>query len=623
MKKLIASAVLQYLFLMIFFLILRALFLLYHVRLISAEHITLCETLMSFWHALRLDTATAAYLLIFPVFILFLQGLFGLKFLNRVNRVYIFLVILLWSLITVGELGVFSEWKFKLNSSIFLHLQRPAEVYYSISAGKFFGLLALFILLTAISYFLYWKVFFVRIVNRVRRWYLPVLFFLVMLPLLFVTLRGGFNRIPISQSAAHYSQHSILNWAAVNSGYQLAVNIMETSRYEKYNAYAFYEEEEAREVTERILLVEKDTTVSIINTSRPNVVMIVLESWTADLIESLGAEPGITPRFRELEKEGLLFTRFYCTGNRSHEAIASLLGGHPALPYTTFTANPQKFNRMPSMIRVLNEAGYHTSFYYGGVLDYGNLRAYALFNQFDEIIEEKDIDPAVPRGRLGVHDEFLFQVHLDDLAKTDQPFFSLIFTSSSHSPYDFPMEPVISWGGTENPFLNSAYYTDQCLGEYMSAAKKTDWYDNTLFILVADHGHNSYRNWRYESYEFHHIPLLFYGKALREEWRGVKSGRISDNSSVTKTLLKQLGLPAGDFRWSSDLFNPYAPEYAYMVLNNGYAWKTREGEIVYSFLWSHFYKREFPEGTTQAQEETFIREGKSFVQELFREFLAM
>jgi phosphoglycerol transferase MdoB-like AlkP superfamily enzyme len=409
----------------------------------------------------------------------------------------------------------------------------------------------------------------------------------------------------------------------VNSGYQFAVNVMETSRYKKYNAYAFYDDEEARKVTDEILYLEKDTSVSILNIPRPNIVLIVLESWTADLIESLGGEPGITPEFHELESQGLLFTQFYGTGNRSHEAIASLLGGHPALPYTTFTANPQKFTKMPSMVRLLNEAGYQTSFYYGGQLDYGNLRAYALFNQFDRIIEEKDIDPSVPRGRLGVHDEYLFRLHLDEMSKMAAPFFSVVFTSSSHSPYDYPMDPVITWGGTENSFLNSAYYADRSLGEYMDLARNTEWYENTLFILLADHGHNSYRNWRYESYEYHRIPLLFYGEALRPEWRGAKTDRISDNSSVPKTLLRQLGLSTEAFRWGADLFNPYSPEYAYMVLNNGYAWKSPEGEVVYSFLWSHYYKKEFPEGTSAAQEETFFKKGKSFVQELFREFLAM
>jgi phosphoglycerol transferase MdoB-like AlkP superfamily enzyme len=303
--------------------------------------------------------------------------------------------------------------------------------------------------------------------------------------------------------------------------------------------------------------------------------------------------------------------------------MATLLGGHPALPYTTFTENAEKYRNMPSMVRVLNDSGYHTSFYFGGELNYGNLRAYGLFNRFAKIVEERDLDPDLPRGRLGVHDEYLYAFHLREMEEVTRPFFSIIFTMSSHSPYDFPMEPVIEWAGTFNPFLNSVYYADRCLGEYFEMARKQPWYDSTLFILMADHGHASHKNWRYESYEYHRVPLLFYGEVLRDEYRGAKTGRISDNSALPGTLLNQLNMPSEDFRWSVDLFNPYSPEYAYMVLKNGYAWKTRDGEIVYSFKWQHFYKKQFPEGTSRAQEDEFIRTGKSYVQELFREFLAM
>jgi phosphoglycerol transferase MdoB-like AlkP superfamily enzyme len=350
-------------------------------------------------------------------------------------------------------------------------------------------------------------------------------------------------------------------------------------------------------------------------------VILLMESWTADIIESLGEEPGITPEFAKLENEGLLFTRFYCSGNRSHEGIASLLGGHPALPYTTFTANPVKFPGLPSMVQIINKEGYHSSFYYGGQLNYGNLRAYLHYNQFEKIVEESDIDPSVPRGRLGVHDEYLYKRHIEDLKEMQEPFFSVLFTLSSHSPYDFPMEPVIEWAGNENKFVNSAYYADQCLGEYFRMARQQPWFDNTIFIIIADHGHNSYRNWRYESFEYHHIPLLFYGKALKDDFSGTQNNRIADNSSLPKTILKQLNLPADEFKWGSDLLNPYSPEFAYVVLNDGYMWKTPKGEVVYSMMWQHYYSKKFPEGSTSQQIDSFTRDGKSYVQELFQEFL--
>lgn len=273
------------------------------------------------------------------------------------------------------------------------------------------------------------------------------------------------------------------------------------------------------------------------------------------------------------------------------------------------------------MVKILDSAGYHTSFYFGGQLDYGNMRAYLLFNEFGRMLEDSKIDPSLPRGRLGVHDQYLYPIHLKAMNEEKEPFFSVLFTLSSHSPYDFPMAPVINWAGPENPYVNSAFYADRCLGEYFEMARKQPWYDSTLFIIMADHGHNSYKNWRYESYEYHHIPLLFYGNVLKDEFRGAKSERISDNSCLAKTILKQLNLPSNRFKWGEDLFNPYSPQYAYFVLNDSYSWKTPEGEIVYSMKWKDFYKKDFPEGTTSQEEEAFIRKGKSYIEVLFQDFL--
>ena len=114
---------------MVFFFLLRAIFILYHINLLSSEGIRTGETLLSFWHALKLDTASAGYILIFPSLLLLIQGLFSARWLNLVNKVYTFLLILAWTLITAVELGSFAEWKFKLTTSAFVHLHNAKEAY--------------------------------------------------------------------------------------------------------------------------------------------------------------------------------------------------------------------------------------------------------------------------------------------------------------------------------------------------------------------------------------------------------------------------------------------------------------------------------------------------------------
>lgn len=611
----------QYLFWMSFFFILRLIFVLYHINLITADKIPAGEVLLSFWYALRLDTATSGYILIIPALFIFLQGLFKANWLNKLNFGYVLIIVLAYALITAVELGSFAEWKYKLNTGAFMGMNNTKEGIESLSAMHFILLILFLIIITGSSMWLYIRFFYLKITEKAKQIIYPFIFLVIAVPSLFVMLRGGFNDISISESSAFYSNKSILNWFAVNSGYHLAVNYMESSRYKKSNNYKFYPEDQAEQTVKKILEVKKDSTIRIFKNEEPNIVILLMESWSADLIESLGGKPGITPEFAALEKDGLLFTHMYSTGNRSHEGLASILGGHPALPYTTFTANPTKFDGLPSMVRLLNNEGYHASFFYGGQLNYGNIRAYLHYHQFEKIVEESDIDPSIPRGRLGVHDEFMYQRQIDDLKTMKEPFFSVLFTLSSHSPYDYPMEPVIDWAGNENKFINSAYYADKCLGDYFRMARQQPWYDNTVFIIIADHSHNSYYNWPLETFEYHKIPLLILGNALKDKYKGTQNPRIADNSSLPKTILKQLGLAAGDFKWGSDLLNPYSPEFAYATFNDGYMWKTPEGEVSYSMIWSHYYSKKFPEGTQRARIDEFIKEGKSYVQVLFREFL--
>ena len=206
--------------------------------------------------------------------------------------------------------------------------------------------------------------------------------------------------------------------------------------------------------------VQKDTTVYISKYERPNIVFVLLESWPGDVIESLGGEPGITPEFGKLVEDGLLFTKFYASGNRSQQANASIFSGLPAIPITTLSDYPEKYAAVPSLVKKLNSQGYFTSFYFGGELTYGNLKSFLVYNEFDLIVEGDDLSSDYPRGKLGVHDEAVFNQFSKELKLMNQPFFSTVFTLSSHSPYDYPGERPIDWIKIENKFVNSVHYSE-------------------------------------------------------------------------------------------------------------------------------------------------------------------
>jgi phosphoglycerol transferase MdoB-like AlkP superfamily enzyme len=608
---------------MVFFMILRALFILYHIPLLKEDGVRWNETLAAFWYSIPLDTATACYLLIIPMFILTLQGFFGWPWINRLNRFYTLIVILGFTLISVAELGIFAEWKTKLTGKALTYIGHPIELYRSITGLRFFGFLFALILLTVLGMLMYNWVFYLKLFEKLRKTWWSLIFMLVCIPVLFAGLRGGFSAIPITTSAAYYSPHSILNWASVNSAYNLFISYIEGQKFKESNPFDFYPIEEAREMLEDIEFVEKDTTFRILETRRPNIVVLLMESWSADLIESLGGEPGITPEFMELEREGLLFSHLYASGNRSQQGIASIFSGFPAIPYTTITQNPDKYQKLPSMPEILIGQGYHTSFYFGGDLDYGNIRGYVLFNGVKKIIDEKDVPDTLPRGRLGIHDEFMMKLHAEEMEMEEQPFFSVLFTISSHSPYDQPQEHTIKWDQGEALYIKSAYYSDYSLGLYFDLVRQKTWYDSTLFIIIADHSHNTYRNWPVESFNYRKIPMLLLGGALKDEYKGKKIERISSNGDLPVTLLKQLGMDCSSFGWSRDLFNPHTREYAYFEINDGVGWKTPLGEFVYNVRYDQYFSQKMNDGATELDKSDLIRQGKSYVQVIFQTFLDM
>jgi phosphoglycerol transferase MdoB-like AlkP superfamily enzyme len=343
-----------------------------------------------------------------------------------------------------------------------------------------------------------------------------------------------------------------------------------------------------------------------------------MESWSADLIESLGGEAGITPRFHALQKEGLLFDNVLSSGSRSEQAMASVFAGFPAHPVSSITVQPDKYLGLPSLTQILNKMDYHTSFYFGGQLIYGNIRSYIYYNQFDRIIEGMDFeDEGIERGKLGVHDEYTLDRLYRDLSQEKEPFFATLFTLSSHSPYDQPMEDVFDWGKNENRYINSAYYADRSLGEFFEKAKTAPWYQNTLFIVVADHSHNSYRNWPYHTEEYHSVPMLWLGGALDSAWHGKRWSKPASQTDLPVTLLSQLGVQSEDFHWSRNIFNPYSPDFKYFGFDNGLIWIEGEDRFSYDadnnlYFWSS--PAPLPDSATE-------RRGKSFLQVLYQEYL--
>lgn len=616
MKKILKSLLSQLIFWLLFFNITRLIFILYYLKIILVEKISFLETLGVFWHSLKLDLATTCYILVVPFILLVIQSVWSSKWMNLINKVYTGFVIGVYSLSAAGEMGIYAEWKTKLTYKVIKYLSHPSEIFNSAETGTFYFLVVLFLFMFVGGVYAYNRYFHVHLEHERRNGWFTLGFFLLTPGLLVIGLRGGLQQIPINQSESYYSDHNILNISAVNNAFNLYISIFENLQNFDHDPYVFMDQATADRIVKKIYQTQGDSTQRILKTSRPNIVLLILESWSADLIADLGGETGITPEFDKLERNGILFDQMYAAGSRSEQGMASIFGGFPGHPVSSITVQPDKFVKLPSLVKDLKKDGYSSAFYFGGQLIYGNIKGYIIFNGFDKIMEGYDFPETLPRGKLGIHDEFTLDYMVNDVGKLKQPFFSALFTVSTHSPWDQPFEKPLKWGDNEREYINAAYYTDHCLGEFFAKAKTKPWYANTLFIILADHSHNSYRNWHPESKEYHKIPMLFYGEPIRDELKGTAWHKLGNQHDLPATLLHQLGLSAKEFRFSKDLFNPTTQDFAYYSTEDGVGWIRPNAYFTYDKAPDFYYW-----WTDPNLPDSVKQEGKAYLQTVFGEYM--
>jgi phosphoglycerol transferase MdoB-like AlkP superfamily enzyme len=131
------------------------------------------------------------------------------------------------------------------------------------------------------------------------------------------------------------------------------------------------------------------------------------------------------------------------------------------------------------------------------------------------------------------------------------------------------------------------------LGKFMARVKKQSWYKNTIFILVADHGHSTPVQSSPSLCDFYKIPLLIYGEPLKKDWRGKRCSTIGSQNDFAATLLYQMGLSSKSYPWSRNLLTDQAKNFAFHTTIRGYGWVSKEGQLSYHFDYKEFLEKSF------------------------------
>ncbi|MBS1568479.1 MAG: sulfatase-like hydrolase/transferase [Bacteroidetes bacterium] len=538
---------------------------------------SLLEILECHWRALPMDMATTGYVLLLAALLTWPLLFKEIPALHRAVRIILIVFIIGSALLNVVDIGLFDAWGVKLDRKALSYLRYPGEVLGATSPGR----MALLLLVAAVQSLLF--IFLLNKIDHGRNFRNgppgPRIAAALLMPVLcIVALRGGPQDDPINKSWSFFSSRPVLNLAALNSVWNALEIAVQPAEFAS-NPYNYMPKDEALRTVQITHPATGMPSMAILKQPRPNVLLIMLESWTADIIEPLGGDSGVAPQFTRLCKEGLLFTNFYSTGFRTEQGLCALISGFPSQPTTTIIRKFGKFDQLPSVVRTLDSAGYSSRYYYAGDATFANTRAYLEAMGFIKVYDETAF-PIKRRTRWGAFDEELFNFHLHDAGTAPAPFFQIIMTSTSHEPFDAPVDEGFS-GSDAQLYRNTVHYTDRCLGAFLDSAKHQPWYANTLVFIVADHGHYLPHYLSQYGAARHRIPFLVTGGALADALRGQRDSTYGSHVDFPVTLLAQLGLPHNQFPWGRDLFCNATPHSAFWTFNNGFGMADSSQEVVF------------------------------------------
>ncbi|MEP7263925.1 MAG: sulfatase-like hydrolase/transferase [Bacteroidota bacterium] len=600
-----------YIFWLIFFLLFRILFILYLQS--TGTEITFVDYFKCSFHGLRLDLSTASYVVAIPFLIFIMQEFSSREIFKRIINIYHLIIIPVCIILLLANMPLYHSWGTLINRRAITFAADPVEMLASLSTLMLISSIAAAGLLS---------LFFIRL-NRLMlpdskgptssKTYIKILTSLVCAACVVIGIRGGLQLIPINESNASFSSRSVLNDAAVNPLWHLANNISKSKLTDK-NLYHEMPDELAKN-TVASLYTGDSCNMEIFKIAKPNVVLIILESFTADVLEPLGGEKGLTPFLSSLCDSSLLFTNIYASGRRTDQALPSLFAGFPAQPDYSVMRFTEKAAALPSMPALMMDAGYHLSYYYGGETGFSNMGAYLHHNKFEKIISRDDFASGNMNSKWGAHDEFVLQRQLKDLAVEKQPFLSVLLTLTSHEPFEIPRENYFPATNEPDRFRNAVRYTDDCLKNYFSTAEKESWFANTVFILVADHGHLLPMQRDFYDVMSHRIPLVIYGGALKDEFKGRKINGTGNQNDLPVTLLKQLKIVTDQFLMSNDLLDTCRNNFAYVDMDQTLGWITDDG----SFTYLHHSNK--PERIKNITDTTSYKKAVAYRQQLFETFM--
>jgi phosphoglycerol transferase MdoB-like AlkP superfamily enzyme len=568
-----------------------------------------------FWYGKKMDLSVAGYFSLVPGLVLSFVHFIKKRLLIGFLRVY---TVLLLTVITIGgiiDILLFPHWGTRLGILFINTISDPIGVTSSINWLQF-----LLSCVTCIIWVVLWRRLYLRFLEpslgkdlQVSWFVIPMMVFVT--ALMIVPIRGGFDRSPLNHSSVSFSENYYANQAAFNYFWSFAYDLIEINDLENPAVY-MDENLSSRLVTENFLVNDTISFPKFIKQkgeTPPNVIVVILESFSNKLVATLGGEPDLTPGLNKLSKEGITFTQFFATGNRSDKGMSGLIGSYPALLNSSILKYMEKTRTLNFLPAYFEKHDYSMSFYYGGDINFYNIRLLLMQSGITNLISKTDFPSKIgSMSKWGVPDEYLYERFLKDLAGTKAPFLKMIYTISSHDPFDVPFKKI-EGSSLHNKYFNSIAYADSCLFDFVEKLKISPVWENTLLIITSDHGALEPGPTTLQEPETYRIPMIWLGGVIDTT---LYVDKISMQTDLAYTLAKQMDWETIPSPFTKNIFG--SRQHAFYLTETG--WGYLEPEL--SFFFDRYtHDITWFRGRLHPKANEAVTNAKAYIQYLHTDFL--
>lgn len=556
------------------------------------------EMLQVLWQGLPLDISTVAMVVLPVWFITLLTIKWPSMPLRWVAGTYLGIVTFLMGCTTGATIIMYENWKFLLDASVFSYMSSPGNASASASTYYIVSRVGLILLSSLLLAYLSVIITPKQICPnkgrsaRANRNTVPQYRLLYMATgLMLCFMLWGINGKRANEHSAFHSEKILLNHAAINPvGHMIRSLWLYSKDYDEQ--FRMLPEDECNTTFNQIFPADtEDITDTLLNTRRPDILTLQLESLGAPFIESLGGAKGVSPELCQWMKRGVNFTNAWATSFRTDRGTVSVLSGYVSYPTASLMMTDSCLPLLPSLAKTLKTYGYTADYMYSGNADHMNKRKYLEAVGY-RVWDIEDIDVAEEeRDAWGANDSIAMNRMLGLMQKTkeengdDKPFYWGCQTISSHEPWEVPYHRL------DNKVHNAFAYTDHCVGQFLDSLSRSPLWDNLLVVVFADHGHTY--GLTLDNPEYFHMPLFFVGGAVSKQ-KDIST--IIAQNDIVATVLSQMGIPHNEeFPWSRNVLSRnYTYPFAYCNYPAGILFVDSTGKTV-TDVQSEYIMADLPE----------------------------